>query len=595
MKLLRKYLRSIAAFLVINMLYYTFGPTVAWALTAGPTAPEATSFEPVDTTDMVNLLTGDFVYNIPLLEVPGPSGGYPLALSYHGGIQNNQEASWVGLGWSLNPGAINRIVNGHPDDHYKIDNVNRVFWEGGATTSQSVGLSVGIANAMSVSADLTFANDTYRGSGTGFGMGASVGIAGNNTRSLSLGISVGQGPYGDMYHSAGLSVGISTAQAESINATASFGIAVTSSGYSSNGGIGFKYQGKDKKNELGQTISGDPISLVGASISSRGNVGVSIGNGGFSSSVHNSKAGKISSNSSGFNVDIPLYAGINLRLSRSYVRYWSDESTNVDTNGALYFPENTLTNEELYNASYDIYDLSTQTFDENYPNANTVLGGSFVDYDHYSVVAQGLSGSFRPYHFIKDLTRQNQKDQDDVDEILHYPLSQIDSKVNFAFVNEFSNKFLYQNDPLNTSDLDTEAVTYTMSNQFEYGEDDPANLPPISMIKFQNSKHIEYYTNEEILGSSTEKDPIAEGFIIDTHSMGFVRRGNGNSRTEQSFKKQIGGYKIVNESGVTYHFALPVYSYDEHIYSENIESVHDEDGHSFNLLTKRTPTHMHGC
>ena len=41
---------------------------MAWALTSGPTAPEAMNFEPVDATDMVNLQTGDFTYNIPLLE-----------------------------------------------------------------------------------------------------------------------------------------------------------------------------------------------------------------------------------------------------------------------------------------------------------------------------------------------------------------------------------------------------------------------------------------------------------------------------------------------------------------------------------------------
>jgi len=81
-----RWLRTIAFLLLLNFLNAIFFPSIALALTAGPTAPEATSFEPVDTTDMVNLLTGDFNYNIPLLEVPGPEGGYPLALSYHAGI-----------------------------------------------------------------------------------------------------------------------------------------------------------------------------------------------------------------------------------------------------------------------------------------------------------------------------------------------------------------------------------------------------------------------------------------------------------------------------------------------------------------------------
>src|SRR5215831_8575906 len=112
-----KFPRKVVAttFLAI-LLTQTLAPGISYALTSGPTQPEATSFEPIDTTDMVNMQTGDFTYNIPLLEVPGPEGGYPLSLSYHAGIQPNQDASWVGLGWTLNPGAISRFVNGYPDD-----------------------------------------------------------------------------------------------------------------------------------------------------------------------------------------------------------------------------------------------------------------------------------------------------------------------------------------------------------------------------------------------------------------------------------------------------------------------------------------------
>ena len=85
-----------AIFCLLTFVQSLVLPPVARALTAGPTAPEASSFEPVDTTDMVNLATGDFTYNIPLLEVPGPEGGYPLALAYHAGIKPLAEASWVG-------------------------------------------------------------------------------------------------------------------------------------------------------------------------------------------------------------------------------------------------------------------------------------------------------------------------------------------------------------------------------------------------------------------------------------------------------------------------------------------------------------------
>jgi hypothetical protein len=87
--------KAIAATFLLTLFTQTFFPAVSYALTSGPTQPEATNFEPVDTTDMVSLQTGDLTYNTPLLEVPGPEGGYPLSLSYHAGIQPNLDASWV--------------------------------------------------------------------------------------------------------------------------------------------------------------------------------------------------------------------------------------------------------------------------------------------------------------------------------------------------------------------------------------------------------------------------------------------------------------------------------------------------------------------
>lgn len=78
----------------------------------GPSQPEMSSFKSVGTSDMVNLFSGDFSYNIPLMDV----GGYPINIFYDGGISMEQEASWVGLGWNINPGNISRNMRGVPDD-----------------------------------------------------------------------------------------------------------------------------------------------------------------------------------------------------------------------------------------------------------------------------------------------------------------------------------------------------------------------------------------------------------------------------------------------------------------------------------------------
>lgn len=101
-----------ALFFLIIFSVETFYPGISYALTSGPTTPEMTAFEPASTSDMVDLFSGDFSYNIPLMDV----GGYPVNLAYHSGAGPEEEASWVGAGWSLNPGAINRQLRGLPDD-----------------------------------------------------------------------------------------------------------------------------------------------------------------------------------------------------------------------------------------------------------------------------------------------------------------------------------------------------------------------------------------------------------------------------------------------------------------------------------------------
>ena len=78
---------------IVFILLICFSIFVNESHTQGPTSPEATAFEPVDATDMVNLVTGDFTYVLPLLNIPSPEGGYPIALAYHAGIAMDQEGS----------------------------------------------------------------------------------------------------------------------------------------------------------------------------------------------------------------------------------------------------------------------------------------------------------------------------------------------------------------------------------------------------------------------------------------------------------------------------------------------------------------------
>ena len=104
--------------LAVAILIQTVWPTTGLALTSGPTQPETQQFIPVGTQDLVDPFTGNFSYNIPLFEI----GGYPINLSYDSDQKMEDEASWGGFGWSLNPGAITRQMRGIPDD-FKGENI----------------------------------------------------------------------------------------------------------------------------------------------------------------------------------------------------------------------------------------------------------------------------------------------------------------------------------------------------------------------------------------------------------------------------------------------------------------------------------------
>jgi hypothetical protein len=179
-----KRIKIISLSLLIIFLQYVFIPTDVFALTSGPTSPEFSSFEPIATTDMVNVFTGDFKYNLPVIEIPGPDGGgYGLSLSYHTGASAEQEASWVGFGWTLNPGSINREVRGFPDDYKETEVIQykktRPNWTYSAT--HAVG-NVEIFGAdVPLNFNTSYIFNNYTGYSRNYGLGISVkGMAGLN-------------------------------------------------------------------------------------------------------------------------------------------------------------------------------------------------------------------------------------------------------------------------------------------------------------------------------------------------------------------------------------------------------------------------------
>jgi hypothetical protein len=136
-KKINKSRRLKAIFLMILFISNISYPTVLMASTGGPEQPEYSRFTAANYDNMVDLFSGDFNYNIPLLDIEG----YPINLSYNSNVTLEEEASWVGLGWTLNPGAINRSVRGIPDD-FNGDN-DKIKNEIKLRPNKTVGVGIG--------------------------------------------------------------------------------------------------------------------------------------------------------------------------------------------------------------------------------------------------------------------------------------------------------------------------------------------------------------------------------------------------------------------------------------------------------------------
>lgn len=187
-------LRGMALGLMLLMIAELLAPTAAYALSSGPSQPEVQGFKPVGSTDMVNLFTGDFSYNIPLLDVEG----YPVNLFYQGGVTMDQEASWVGLGWNVNPGVVERNLRGIPDDLAGEKIVREMHLRPNRTFGLSLGLAFelfGIDDAslgsLSVSASPSLNNYDGMRFETNVGLSLRSTYAGKSAFTAGLGLTSG--------------------------------------------------------------------------------------------------------------------------------------------------------------------------------------------------------------------------------------------------------------------------------------------------------------------------------------------------------------------------------------------------------------------
>jgi hypothetical protein len=216
------------------------GQSSSYAGGGGPTQPEVQGFTPIGVSDMVDPFTGDFTYNIPLMDVEG----YPINIAYNSGVSMDQESSWVGLGWNLNVGSILRNMRGLPDD-FKGDVIEKTRTSKTQTDfSLKVNLGVEVfgnnfleninsSNSLNLSSGMTINYSNYTGWGANVDMGASYSLK-KNGKSSNFGLNL----TGSSENGAGFSPSFSRSTSDHRNESKDYTLTNSfSSGFNSRAGL----------------------------------------------------------------------------------------------------------------------------------------------------------------------------------------------------------------------------------------------------------------------------------------------------------------------------------------------------------------------
>jgi hypothetical protein len=365
------------------------------SLEIGSGQPEIQSFRPAGTTEMVNPFTGDFSYNIPLMDV----GGYPINIFYNSGVSMEDEASWVGLGWNLSPGAINRNVRGLPDD-FKGENITKQL---SVLDNTTIGTSGGINSEIfglpiSVGLNAGYNFNSYNGLGVDLGLSVSGSFSMDNVPlgmggGLNLQLSSGNG----ITLGAGANLNVQLQNFSNGNNTGGFRSHNISAGFSNNSRAGFTAQlNHSFTTGLAYKINGK--AFQGASVGI--NYPLSFAKEVFTPAI-----------------DVPMNS---LSLAGRVQAGAEIQGVTVSADAKIYFSWQGLGTKQFTNPAYGyLYSELAETekkaildFNREHENSfeveNPQLPTTNFSYDVYSVSGQGISGMFRPYRNDAGIVANNE-------------------------------------------------------------------------------------------------------------------------------------------------------------------------------------------
>lgn len=600
----------------------------------GPGQPEMSAFKSVNADNMVDLFSGDFSYNIPLLDV----GGYPVNLFYNGGITMDQSASWVGLGFNINPGTIMRNMRGLPDDFDGTDLITK-------TQSMKPDLTWGVnAGAgleglgidrlgLSVNGGLSFNNQ--RGLALEYGIHPSISISKNNGDDKTAAITYGAGLNLSVNSQSGASItpSINLQYGKADAMTGSFSASL---GYHSRMGI----QSLHLDGELSKSTVVDDIQRTGTLYAHSSSISFA-----YPSVMPSVRTVLTRKN---FNVSLKFggagggffgHPRIGGFYSQSKIAA-ADKVTTHPAYGVLYYQQ---ANEDK-KAMLDFNRLNDGVFSKNSP----VIALPVYTYDVFSISGEGTGGSFRAYRGDLGYVRDGEtKTRDDAGTLglefgaggglhggvnMEYVFTPTTAgawtRNNFA-LNNFGFKksagsyqavyfknpgekaipdVTYQN-AIGGEDLvrlklinqstGTPAVTSTLEkfNETKYKTGDlPVNSADISKKRDKRGQVITSLTAEEAARIGFDKkiysyDPASPGVLFgrcDGYGIKQIERftGTKNYAGIDNYRKQnhISEINVLNEDGRRYVYGLPVYNKKETDVTFNISN-----GNLATLLSSYAP------
>ncbi len=370
--------------------------SVITAQTGGPGQPEFMQFKPVTATDLVNLSSGSFSYNIPLFEI----GGYPCNISYQSGPQMDEVASMIGLGWNLNIGAITHTMRGLPDD-FNGDLITRtIYMRPNITMGGNFDLGIEVVGfPIGANAGLGLFYNNYNGFGLERSFGLNFSVS-NSSKSASANLGIGMKANSqsgvDLY--AQPSVSLSSSKSNSMSANGSLGGCISvNSREGLKGSINASMSLSANVNYPNQTIAWQVNSTTDKS---QDHKTMSTNLASFSASYSFSKSAEIPRVSYPFNTT--SYTGsikvggeiYFLHPNATMKGYYTKQelSTNIISTPAYGF----LYSDKSLSAGKNVLLDFNREKDQPYiKDVSKSIGIPFYTNDIYSVNAQGISGSFQ--------------------------------------------------------------------------------------------------------------------------------------------------------------------------------------------------------